>query len=78
MYNYSTQLLLYNFIFERFITSMDVSMSQKTGTSGETFITALTFEGFKPTVDVVMTQRCPCCGKLTTHFTCEYITSVDA
>ena len=30
-------------------------------------------------MDMDMSQRCPCCGKLTTHFTCEeYITSVDA
>lgn len=57
---------------------MDVSVSQKTGRSGETFITTVTFEGFKPTVDMGMSQRCPRCGKLTTHFICEYITSVDA
>ena len=53
-------------------------MSQKTGRSGKTFITTFTFEGVKPTVDMGMSQRCSCCGKLTTHFTYEeYITSVD-
>jgi len=57
---------------------MDASVSQKTGRLGETFITTFTFEGFKPTVDMGMSQRCPRCGKLTTHFTCEFITSVYA